>query len=183
MTAQPATQISVWHLDPAHSLAEFSVKHMMFTTVKGQFNELRGTIHLDEAEPARSTVEAEIPAATVDTRAPDRDAHLRSPDFFDVEHHPTITFRSTRVELTGEGRGRVHGELTIRGVTRPVVLETVFNGRGKNPFGKEVIGFTARTTINRKEFGLTWNTPLEAGGWLVGDEVQILLEVQAVRQE
>jgi polyisoprenoid-binding protein YceI len=172
-----------WQIDPAHTLIEFSVKHMMFTTVKGRFTSVRGTIVADETDPSRSSVEAEIDAASVDTANARRDGHLRGPDFLDVEHYPTITFKSTRVEQTGPEQGRVYGNLTIRGTTREVVLDTSFNGRGKNPWGQEVAGFTAEATINRRDFGLNWNATLESGGLLVGDRATALVEVQAIRQQ
>jgi polyisoprenoid-binding protein YceI len=178
-----AGQCTVWEIDPKHTLVEFGVKHMMFTTVKGRFTGVRGTINCaDEADAARASVEAEIDAASVDTGEEQRDAHLRSAEFLDAERHPTLTFNSTGVERLDTERLRVVGDLTIRGVTREVALETTFNGMGKNPYGQEVAGFTAETTINRKEFGLTWNAALESGGLLVGDKLEILIEVQAIRK-
>ena len=175
---------SEWAIDRAHSLVEFAVKHMMFTTVRGRFTDVRGTIRCpDEADPACASVEVEIAAASIDTGDAQRDAHLRGEDFLDVERYPTITFGSTRVERTGEDELRVVGDLTVRGVTRPVTLATTYNGRGTNPWGKEVVGFTAEATINRKDFGLTWNVALEAGGLLVGDKLNVLIEVQAVKQD
>ncbi len=179
--AQTGTR-TIWQIDPAHTLVELSVKHMMFTTVKGRFTGVRGTIVDVADDPTKSSVEAEIDAATVNTGEPQRDAHLRSPDFLDVEKYPTITFKSTRIEGTRE-RFKVVGDLTIRGTTREVVLDTTFNGTGKNPYGKTVAGFSAATEINRKDFGLTWNVALEAGGWLVGDGIKITIEVQAVKQD
>ena len=178
----PAAVRTAWQIDPSHTLVEFAVKHMMFSTVKGRFGGVQGTIVVDEADPARSSVEAEIDAATIDTREPDRDAHLRSGDFFDAEHFPVISFRSTRVEARGRDRLLVVGDLTIRGATREVVLETVVNGQGVNPDGQEVVGLTAETTLSRRDFGLTWNVALEAGGVLVGDSVKVTLEIQTVRQ-
>jgi polyisoprenoid-binding protein YceI len=185
MTASIAPQVektTIWQIDPAHTLVEFAVKHMMFATVKGRFGGVHGTIVDDAAGPSRSSVEVEIDAASIDTREEKRDAHLRSPDFLDVQNHPTITFKSSRVEHAGQDRLRVVGDLTIHGTTREVVLDTTINGRGTNPFGLEVAGFTAETTINRRDFGLTWNVALEAGGVLVGDTVKILLEIEAVKQ-
>ena len=185
MTASIAPQVetpTIWQIDPAHTLIEFAVKHMMFATVKGHFGSVNGTIVEDAADPSRSSVEVEIDAASIDTREEKRDAHLRSPDFLDVQNYPTITFKSSRVERAGQDRLRVVGDLTIHGTTREVVLDTTINGRGTNPFGLEVAGFTAETTINRRDFGLTWNVALEAGGVLVGDTVKILLEVEAVKQ-
>jgi polyisoprenoid-binding protein YceI len=185
MTASIAPQVektSIWQIDPAHTVVEFAVKHMMFATVKGRFGAVHGTIVDDAADPSRSSVEVEIDAASIDTREEKRDAHLRSPDFLDVQSYPTITFTSSRVERAGQDRLRVIGDLTIHGTTREVVLDTTINGRGTNPFGLEVAGFTAETTINRRDFGLTWNMALETGGVLVGDTVKILLEVEAVKQ-
>ncbi len=179
-TTQPQAS-TVWTIDPKHSLVEFSVKHMMFTTAKGRFGTIQGTITLDEADLARSSVEAEIDAASVDTRDEQRDAHLRSADFFDVERYPRLTFRSTRVERLGEDRVRVTGDLTIRGTTRPVTFDAELTGRGISPWGTEVIGFRAETAINRKDFGLVWNVALETGGVLVSDTVKVLLEVEAIK--
>ncbi len=177
-----STGKTTWQIDPAHSLIEFGIKHMMFTTVKGRFTEVRGTIDIDEGDVANSSVQVEIDIESIDTRSEQRDAHLRSADFFDAQTYPTMTFQSTRVEPVGEDRLKVVGDLTIHGVTRQVVLNTQINGRGTNPWGQEVVGLTAETKINRKDFGLTWNAPIEAGGWLVGDDVKIALEIQATRQ-
>jgi polyisoprenoid-binding protein YceI len=178
----PATGVTVWQIDPAHSTVEFAVKHMMVTTVKGQFTGISGTITLDEADLARSSVAVEIDAASVTTRDPQRDGHLRSADFFDVANYPKLTFTSTRVEPLGPDRLRVTGDLTIRGVTRPVVLDVTYHGRGVTPFGTTIVAFSAETTISRADFGLTWNVALEAGGVLVSDAVKISIEVEAVRQ-
>jgi polyisoprenoid-binding protein YceI len=178
----PATGVTIWQIDPAHSTVEFAVKHMMVTTVKGQFTGISGTITLDEADLARSSVAVEIDAASVTTRDPQRDGHLRSADFFDVANHPKITFTSTRVEALGPDRLRVTGDLTIRGVTRPVVLDVTYHGRGVTPFGTTIVAFSAETTISRADFGLTWNVALEAGGVLVSDAVKISIEVEAIRQ-
>jgi polyisoprenoid-binding protein YceI len=174
---------SEWKIDAAHSLVQFAVKHMMFTTVRGRFTDVQGRIHcVDEADPSSASVEATIAAASIDTSDAQRDTHLRSPDFLDAEQYPTITFKSTRVEQTGEDQLRIRGDLTIRDVTREVALETTYNGRGTNPWGQEVTGFTAETRLNRKDFGLTWNAALESGGLLVGDKLDILIEIQAVKQ-
>jgi polyisoprenoid-binding protein YceI len=173
---------SVWTLDPAHTLVEFSGKHMMFTTVKGHFKNVTGAITLDEANPSNSSVEVEIDANSLYSGVDYRDDHLRSGDFLDVENFPTLTFKSTRVEVEGAARAKVYGDLTIRNVTREVVLDTELTGRGKNPMGTETVGFEARTTINRKDFELTWNMALETGGWLVGDTVKIELAVEAHKQ-
>lgn len=175
---------TTWNLDPTHSQVEFAVKHMMFTTVRGRFADVAGAVTLDAAAPERSSVEVTIGAASVDTSTADRDAHLRSADFFDVERHPTLTFRSRRVEgvLAEPGDAfKVVGDLTIRGVTREVVLDARFEGTGTDPWGHARSGFSATTTVDRRDFGLTWNQALEAGGVLVGHEVRIELQVQAVR--
>jgi polyisoprenoid-binding protein YceI len=174
---------TVWQIDPKHTLVEFAVSYLAFTTVKGSFDGVSGTIRADDPDPARSSVDVEIDAASLATREGRRDSHLRSSDFLDVERYPTITFTSTRAEILGPNRWRVHGDLTIRGTTRPVVLETELKGRGRNPEGLEVVGLAARTEINRRDFGLVWNQALETGGVLVGDTVTIQLEVQAIRQE
>ena len=185
MTTQSEAEMttrSTWQLDPAHTLVEFSGKHMMFTTVKGHFKRVRGTILLDEADPSLSSVEVEIETPSLYSGVEYRDNHLKSADFLDIERHPTITFKSTRVELVGSDRAKVIGELTIRGITREVVLDTELSGRGKDPRGREVISFDARTQINRKDFGLTWNVALETGGFLVGDIIKIELAVEAIKQ-
>lgn len=183
-TTQPqAAQRTTWAIDAKHSLVELAVKHMMFTTVKGRFARVEGTIVADEADPARSTVAVQIDAASIDTREEQRDGHLRAPEFLHVDEFPQVTFKSTRVEPVAGDRLRVIGDLTIRGVTREVALDTTYHGRGANPFGQEVAGFTAETTLNRRDFGLTWNVALETGGVLVSDQVKVFLEIQAVRTE
>jgi len=180
--APAAAAATTWTIDPVHSHVEFAVKHLMISTVKGRFADVDGTIVLDEANPANSRVEVKIAAAGVDTREPQRDAHLRSADFFDAENHPYLTFVSARVEPKGENEFTVYGDLTIRGATRPVALEGEFLGTNKSPYGFQVAGFSAQTKINRKDFGLNWNAALETGGVLVGDEVKISLEIEAVQQ-
>lgn len=174
---------TTWQIDAAHTDVGFAVKHMMISTVKGRFADLSGTITMDETDPARSSVEVTINAASVDTRQEQRDAHLRSADFFDVENYPTLTFRSRRVESVGNGEFRVVGDLTIRGVTREVVLEAADEGRGKDPWGNERAGFSAKTVVDRRDFGLTWNAALETGGILVGNDIRIVLEVEALKAE
>lgn len=173
---------TVWAIDASHTVAEFGIKHMMVSTTKGRFADVQGTIELDEADIANSSVRVEIDVASIDTHDEKRDAHLRSPDFFDAENHPKITFVSTKIEPEKGDRFRVMGDLTIRGTTRPVVLDAEFGGRGTTPWGSEVIAYTASTQISRKDFGLTWNVGLEAGGVLVGDTVKISLEVEAIKQ-
>ncbi|MBS1876174.1 MAG: YceI family protein [Acidobacteria bacterium] len=173
---------TTWNLDPAHSTAEFKVKHMMITNVKGQFTGLTGALTLDEGDIANSKVEAAIDASTVNTREPQRDAHLRSADFFDVEKYPSLQFRSTGVKRTGEDEVAATGELTIHGVTREVVFKVEGpTPPAKDPWGSTRIGLSAVTKINRKDFGLTWNAALETGGILVGEEVTITLDVEFVK--
>ena len=178
----PSATKTVWQIDPAHSQIEVSARHMMVTTVRGRFKGVQGTLTLDEADPSRTSVEAEIDASSLDTGDEQRDTHLKSPDFLDVEHNPKITFKSTRVEPQGQEKAKVYGSLTIRGVTREIVLDTELTGFGKNPWGKEVAGFEARTSINRKDFGMVWNVALETGGVLVGDTFKIEVNAQLVKQ-
>jgi polyisoprenoid-binding protein YceI len=185
-TLGTSTGASTWSLDPAHSLAEFSAKHMMITTVKGRFGAVNGTIVVDEANPDRSSVEVEIEAASIDTRSEQRDQHLRSADFLDVANYPTIAFRSKRVEGAYADPGdqfTVVGDLTIRGTTREVALDVTFEGTGTDPWGGERASFSAETKIDRREFGLTWNQVLEAGGVLVSNQIKLSLEVQAVKAQ
>jgi polyisoprenoid-binding protein YceI len=181
--AAPA-QTTTWTIDASHSSIAFSAKHMMITTVKGRLAEARGTLTLDDAEPSRSSVAVEFDAATIDTRSEQRDAHLRSPDFLDVETFPTITFRSRRVDGARAEAGErftVVGDLTIRGVTREATLDATYEGRGRDPWGGERVSFSAETRIDRRDFGLTWNAALETGGLLVSNDVRIQIDVQAVR--
>lgn len=176
---------TIWQMDPAHTNVEFTAKHMMFTTVRGHFKDLNGAIEVDEDHPEASSVEVEIDAASIDTGVGDRDNHLRSADFLDVVNHPTLIFRSKRVEGspgTPGDRFKVIGDLTIRGTTREVALDATYDGRGQDPWGGERAGFSATTKIDRRDWGLTWNKALETGGILVGNEVQIQLDVQAVKQ-
>lgn len=171
-----------WQIDPAHSEIQLSVKHMMIATVRGTFARFAGTIDADEQEPEAARVNVQIDAASINTGNEQRDAHLRSPDFLNVEAYPHITFTSTNVERLDEEQGRMYGELTIRDVTRPVVLDVEYAGMAKSPWGTISAGFSARTTINRKDWGLNWNVALETGGWLVSDEVKVAIDVELVRQ-
>jgi len=172
-----------WTLDPAHTAVEFSTRHMMVTTVRGQFQKVSGTLNFDPQNPAASSIEVTIDAASLTTSVEDRDNHLRSPDFLDVANYPTITFKSTKVEMTGPNTGKISGDLTMHGVTRPVVIDAEYLGEGKTPYGKTVTGFTGTTKINREDWGLTWNVALETGGWLVGKELTIRLDVEAIKVE
>lgn len=170
-----------WNLDPAHSSADFTVRHMMVTNVRGTCGTVSGTINFDPANPEAASVEATIDVSKINTNNEDRDNHLRSGDFFDVETYPNITFKSTSVNSTGENTAEVTGDLTIRDVTKEVVLDVEFLGAGDSPFGDFRAGFEASTTINREDFGLTWNQALESGGVLVGKDVKISLDAQGVK--
>lgn len=172
-----------YQLDPAHSSIGFSVRHMMIAKVRGQFPKYEAKAQLNPDDLASSSVEATIDVASIDTGVADRDAHLRSGDFFDAEKHPTITFRSTAVEAAGEGRYRLTGELTICETTKPVTLEVEATGPAKDPWGNTRLGFSLHGTLNREEFGLTWNQALEAGGFLVGKDVKIECEIQVIEVE
>ena len=184
-TATPSlaqTSTTTWKIDPAHSIAEFKVKHMMISNVKGQFSKISGALFLDESDLANSRAEAMIEAASIETRDDQRDAHLKSPDFFDVEKFPTLNFKSKGISIVRDGELSLEGDLTIHGVTRKVRF-TVDGPTPptKDPWGNTRVGVSAVTKINRKDFGLTWNAALETGGILVGDEVTITLDVEFVR--
>jgi polyisoprenoid-binding protein YceI len=170
-----------YSIDPAHSSVEFVGRHLMITKVRGRFPDVSGTISIDEV-PERSHVEVEIQVASIDTGNDQRDEHLRSPDFFHVEQHPTISFRSTKVEPGESGTWAVTGDLSVRDVTRPVTLNVEFEGANASPFGDQRVAFSASTDIDREDWGLTWNVALETGGVLVGKQVRIELNVQAVKQ-
>src|SRR5579862_648399 len=181
-TTTEATAISTWNIDPVHSNAEFKVRHMMISNVKGEFKGLTGTLKLDNTDLTKSSVEVALDATTINTGDAQRDAHLKSPDFFDVEKFPTLIFKSNRVSKNKDGVLTVAGELTIHGVTRNVVFEVEGpSAPTKDPWGNTRIGLSATTRINRKDFGLTWNASLEAGGILVGEEVAISLDVQFIK--
>ena len=178
----PQTAVTTWTIDPVHSVAEFKVKHMMISNVKGQFTKLSGSLSLNEADISESRVEAAIDAASITTREADRDAHLKSADFFDVEKFPTLSFKSTSVARKNDDEVSVDGDLTIHGVTRKVTFAVEGpTAPGKDPWGNTRIGISATTKINRKDYGLTWNAALETGGILVGDEITISLDVQFVK--
>ncbi len=171
-----------WNIDPSHSTAEFTVRHLMISNVRGRFGKLSGTVELDPAKPEASKIDVSIDATSIDTRDDKRDAHLRSADFFDVEKFPTVTFKSTSVKKTGDGF-EVLGELTMRGVTKEITLEVEdLSNPGKDPWGNTRIGTSAKAKINRKDWGLNWNAALEAGGVLVGEQVKISLEVELIAQ-
>ena len=178
----PQATTSTWNIDPVHTTAEFKVRHMMITNVKGQFTGVTGVLTLDEQDATKSHVDTSIDAASINTREADRDTHLKSADFLDVEKFPTLTFASTRITRTGEGELEVEGDLTIHGVTRKIVFAVEGpTPPGTDPWGNKRIGWTATTKINRKDFGLNWNAALETGGILVGEDVTLTLDVQAVK--
>ncbi len=180
--AVPQTAVTTWTVDPVHSVAEFKVKHMMISNVKGQFTGVSGTLSLDEGDVTRSRIEATIDAASINTREGQRDAHLKSADFFDVEKFPALAFKSTRISHKGDGELAVEGDLTIHGNTGKVVFAVEGpTAPAKDPWGKTRIGISANTKVNRRDYGLTWNAALETGGILVGEEVAISLDVQFVK--
>jgi polyisoprenoid-binding protein YceI len=180
MSASTAT--STWSIDPVHSVAEFKVKHMMISNVKGQFTGISGVLHLDEADITKSGIEATIDAASLNTGDPQRDGHLKSADFFDAEKFPTLVFKSTHVARTASGDLTIDGDLSIHGVTRKTTFAVEGpTAPGKDPWGNTRIGISATTKINRKDFGLVWNSTLETGGVLVGEDVTITLEIQFVK--
>ncbi len=173
---------TLYQIDPAHSSAQFSIRHMMISNVRGEFTKLSGTVAYDPANPAESRIDAEIEVASIETREPQRDAHLRSADFFDAEKFPVLSFHSKALVPAGDGEWKMKGDLTIHGVTREVILDV--DGptpEAKDPWGNLRIGATATTRLSRKDFGLTWNAALEAGGVLVGDEVKIAIDIEAIR--
>ena len=174
--------ISTWAIDPGHSTAEFAVKHLMVSTVKGRFKSLAGSLTIDEQDPTRSVIAAAIDVASVDTGAEQRDDHLRSDDFFNAEKFPQILFQGTKIDHKDGDEWLLSGDLTIRDVTKPVVLDVEFEGRANDPWGGERAGFTATTKISRKDFGVNWNGAIEAGGVVVGDQVKITLNIEAVKQ-
>jgi len=178
----PGPSTSTWNIDPVHTVVEFKVRHMMITNVKGHFTGVTGVLTLDEQDVTKSQVEASIDAATINTREADRDTHLKSADFLDVEKFPKLTFTSTRITRKGDEELLVEGDLTIHGVTRKVEFSVEGpTPPGKDPWGNTRIGWTATTKINRKDFGLNWNAALETGGILVGEEVTITFDVQAIK--
>jgi polyisoprenoid-binding protein YceI len=171
-----------WLIDSAHTEANFAVRHMMISHVRGRFERLSGTVEFDEANPRNTAIEVKIEAASINTREEKRDAHLKSPDFFAAEQYPHLIFKSKRVEVKDATHARLIGDLTIRDVTREVALDVEFNGSAKSPWGAISAGFSAKTSIKRKDWGLNWNVALETGGWLVGDEVHVSIELEIVKQ-
>ena len=174
---------STWDIDPAHTTVEFSVRHMMVTTVKGQFQKVKGTVELDEKDPTKSTVEVSIETASIDTREAKRDGHLKSPDFFDAAKFPALTFKSTKIEKAGKGKFKVTGDLTMHGIAKPVVL-TVEGPSApiKDPYGRTVRGVMATGKLDRKDWGMTWNKALDTGGVVVSDEVKLDINAELAEQ-
>jgi len=181
-TTTPAGTTTTWAIDPAHTHVEFAVKHLMISTVRGRFAGVSGTVITNDADPAKGIAEIDIDAASIDTREAQRDAHLKSADFFHVEEHPKLIFKSKRVTDIKGDAFKLIGDLTIHGVTREVALDVTSDGRGKDPWGGERSAFTATTAIKRSDYGLTWNQALEAGGFLVGDDIKISLDVELVKK-
>ncbi len=171
-----------WTIDSSHTRVGFSARHMMITNVNGQFEKVEGTVEFNEQNPTATAVDVKIEAASINTRDPQRDGHLRSPDFLDAEKYPYLTFKSTRVEQIDDHTAKMYGDLTIRDVTRPVVMNVEYFGLAKSPWGSISAGFSANTKISRKEWGLEWNVALETGGFLVSDAVNITIELEIVKQ-
>jgi polyisoprenoid-binding protein YceI len=170
-----------WQIDTAHSHISFVARHMMISKVRGSFDKFSGEINFDEQNPTNTTVFVEVDLSSINTREEKRDAHLRSADFFHIDEHPTMTFQSKRVEQTGTNVGKLIGDLTIRGITKEVVLDVEYIGTQKSPWGMEQAGFSATTSINRKDWGLNWNVALETGGWLVSDTINIEIELELIK--
>ena len=180
MTAPIANATNTWRIDASHSSVEFSAKHMMFTTVKGRFGEVEGSIEINGDAPEAAIVNVTMKAASIDTRSEQRDGHLRSADFLDVENYPDVMFKSTKISGAKE-HFTIAGELTIRGTTKPITLDVTYEGTGIDPWGGERLGFSADAKIDRREFGLTWNQALEAGGVLVSNDIKLHIDAQLVR--
>jgi len=170
-----------WQIDSSHSHINFTARHMMISKVRGSFESFSGTVNFNEENPVNSTVEIAVDLSSINTRDAQRDGHLKSPDFFDVESHPTMRFVSTRVEQIDENNGRLIGDLTIKGVTHEVALDVEYAGVAKSPWGTESAGFSATGSLNRKDWGLNWNQALETGGVLVGDKINIEIELELVK--
>lgn len=182
MSTDLTTTTGVWEIDPAHSMIAFTVRHAMVAKTRGRFTDVSGTLTIDGANPSNSSADVKITASSIDTGNSDRDVHLRSGDFLDVEKFEFLTFKSTSISQVSDDEFEVAGDLTIHGVTQPVKFKAELNGVATDPFGNVRIGFEAETKINRSDFGLTWNAALEAGGVLVSDEVKIQLDVEAIKQ-
>lgn len=170
-----------YQIDTAHSQVHFTIRHMMISKVRGTFEKFEGTFHVDEENPVNSTVDVRIDVNSINTRDENRDNHLRSADFFEVANYPYMTFKSTQVKVVDAANAKLYGDLTIRNVTKPVVLDVEYSGSAKSPWGTTSLGFSGSTVINRKDWGLTWNKGLETGGVLVGDDVTIDIELELVK--
>ncbi|MBM6618932.1 YceI family protein [Bacillus suaedaesalsae] len=173
--------VSNWALDASHSSVDFSVRHMMIAQVKGSFNEFSASISADPQDLTTGSIQFNVELASVDTRSEDRDNHLRSADFFEVEKYPTMTFSSTNIEKVDEDEYKVTGDLSLHGVTRQETFTVTYEGTGKDPWGNEKVGFSAEGKLNRSDYGLTWNAALETGGVLVGDQIKVSLQIQAAK--
>src|SRR5579862_1446996 len=180
-TLQASTSTAPWQIDPSHTEVEFSARHLMISNVKGRFSDPAGSVTIDPEHPASLNLDVTIPVATIDTRNQQRDAHLRSADFFDADHFPTMSFKGTRVSGDISDRFTLSGQLTIRGVTRDVTFDVTAEGSGPDPWGNERLGFSATAAISRAEFGLTWNQLLETGGVAVGDQIRIIINTELMR--
>ncbi|HKV10192.1 MAG TPA: YceI family protein [Thermoanaerobaculia bacterium] len=178
--AIPAFAADVYNVDPSHSEVSFQVRHMV-SQVRGRFNDFKGTVNLDPANLAKSSVEFRVKAESIDTGLADRDKHLRAADFFDVEKYPEITFKSTSIKSTGKDTYAVTGDFTMRGVTKKITLPVTFLGSAKDPWGNQRAGFETSTTLNRKEYGMNWNTALDNGGVILGDDVKIAINLEAIK--
>jgi polyisoprenoid-binding protein YceI len=170
-----------WNIDPAHTNVEFAVRHLMISTVKGRFSDVSGHATADESDLSGLKLEVTIKAASIDTRQPDRDAHLKSPDFFDVEKYPTIVFKGSHIKGDHMSEFELHGNLTMHGVTKPIQLDVTAEGRGKDPWGGERMGYSAKGKIDRRDFGLNWNQALETGGIAVGHDVKLSIDLELVK--
>jgi polyisoprenoid-binding protein YceI len=182
LAAVPALAADTYNVDKGHSEAMFTIKHLM-SRVTGRFNDFSGTISLDPANPAQSAVEFTIGAASINTDNADRDKHLKSPDFFDVEKNPAITFKSSKITAAGKDKYTVDGTLTLRGVSKPVSLPVEFLGFGKDPWGNEKAGFAIETTLNRKDYGIVWNKALDQGGYVLGDDVKVVINLETAKKK
>lgn len=178
--AIPASAADVYNVDPSHSEVSFQIRHMV-SQVRGRFNDFKGTVNLDPANLAKSSVDFRVKATSIDTASPDRDKHLRAADFFDVEKYPEIVFKSTSIKSTGKDAYAVTGDFTMRGVTQKITLPVTFLGSAKDPWGNERAGFETGTTLNRKDYGMNWNTALDNGGVILGDDVKIAINLEAIK--
>lgn len=174
---------ATWDIDPTHAGVSFSVRHLMVSTVRGEVHGIKGTVEFDGKDPGTLRVDATVDVTTIDTREPKRDNHLKSADFFDVATHPTATFKSKRAEKGKDGKVKLVGDLTMRGVTKEVVLDVEISPAIKSPWGKTVIGATATTTVNRQDYGISWNKTLDGGGFVVGNDVTLILDVEAIARD